>query len=248
VEGSTLALLSSSASSPSVMCSAGLGDKGSAFLFVSATSAVQTVDDLRGGAVIAQQPAGASSTLMLRYALEFKHNIRSTGSSPDVTWIQIPEADMASRMYAGAVSAVMLNSYRGWEALTDSRLRLLYTGTKDFVDEAGGYPLNTGLMAPRDLVAIRGDQVREVNRLLAASARYAGDHQLEVFGDIAREENIPIEYLTWWWETFEIQWGPLRAEHARGISILWDAAMRLGDASAAQPPRMYDVTAIDSLA
>jgi hypothetical protein len=235
VESSTLAVADSAAHGTAMtIASAGLGDRRSVMLFVVAGSPLTSPAGLRGR-TIAQQPGGASSTLMLQFVLQERYGLVTRPGHSDVRWVSVPQEQMSAALISGQVDAAMQNSLIGWQALRTPELRLLCEATTDFAALTGGWPLNTGLLTSPEVGRRRAAAIAEMNRLLSASVAYTDAHRTEVFAHVARETDTTADYLNWWWETFDISWGPVQRRHLKGIQILWEAAVRTGYLRAAPP-------------
>jgi ABC-type nitrate/sulfonate/bicarbonate transport system substrate-binding protein len=241
LEASTLSLASGAAVT-ATMVSSGLRDRGSVMVFVPAASGLHSPAELRGRS-IAQQPGGASSTLMLRFVLQQKYGLRLSAPA-EIEWVVVPQDEMTDALLSGRVDAAMQNSYEGWLAMQHPELRLLYQATSDFVELTGSRPMNTGLLTGPEIVAEKQAAIRALNMAFARSVSYTNDHRHEVFESVASEAGVPAEYLEWWWDTFDVLWGPVRRDHLLGVRGLWDAAVATGDLPAA-PDRVEDFCLLD---
>jgi hypothetical protein len=88
--------------------------------------------------------------------------------------------------------------------------------------------MNSVLLTYPEVAQQKGPAIQELNRMLRESADYARGNLDQVNAAVAREKNVPVDFLKWWWSVYDYPQGSLSEQHKKEISGIWQVANKLG--------------------
>lgn len=199
-------------------------DGGGSHLYVAANGPVKSVAELKGKTigVASLNSSGVTAVRIVMSELD-KADVAFDGG--DFKWVEMPMAVLPTALAAGRIDAAVLSNEFDYNASKNPDLRdIVPKGLKDALGVAVPSTVVLGYEAklsahPQAFVAAA--------RLLKASAAYVRSHPQEVFGAVAKAENIDPAYLKWYYASYaEIPYD-LTKDDLKGIDALWRAVEKL---------------------
>ncbi len=197
---------------------------GGSRLWVAANGPIKTINDLKGKTigVTSLQSSGVTS---MRVVLSKKYNVNVAFDGGDFKWVEMPLAVLPTALSSGRIEAAVLLDQYDYKAMKGADFRLLF---KEGLNEALGAQVpGTVMLSYAPKLTGRPDAFVEANRMLKASAQYVHSHQDEVFGAVAKKNNIDPAYLEWYYENYaDIPYDLTKGDLA-GIVAFWGALKQL---------------------
>jgi ABC-type nitrate/sulfonate/bicarbonate transport system substrate-binding protein len=212
-----------------VMLVPGLIDVDGTLLFVSTIGGPTSAKELAGG-TIGVGPGSDVAALQTRWLLHQKDGVRSTAEAGSLTVEEAPAASLPNLLTRGEVDAAVFPPEQAHAALDNSAFRVLrHVGAE--ISEMHGRPApQTILVTYDDVASDRPGALDELQALLDASVAYFDANRDAVIEAIAGEQpGVSEDYLSWWWDAYDISYGKMSPDAQRSILALWEAARELGD-------------------
>lgn len=211
-----------------VVISSGLQDIDGTLLFVSTFSDVASPADLAGrklGVVSREDP----STLETRVVLQRRYGLDASLEAPDVTIEEVPPASLATMLEAGSLDAAVLPPTSAYELADDDGFLVLTSISAEARELTGDPAVRSLLVTYPDIARERAQALAELKRLLAGSVAHFKANAADVVEAIAAESGTEQEFITWWWERFDLPLGELSPGTQKQVLDVWEAARFLGD-------------------
>jgi hypothetical protein len=180
------------------------------------------------GKIIGVESLAASSTLEVRY---FLHETYGLDQGRDYAFVEAPAASLPVLLRDGGIDAMVLTDEAAFRMDGGDEFVLLVNVTDGVRRLTGGAVVSSVLITYPDAVALKGEALAELNRMLAASVTYFRANEGRVLSAIAADGDEE-RYLSWWWERAELALGGVSDSSGAGLRALWQAALTLGDIDA----------------
>lgn len=197
-------------------------------LFTPADSDFHTLTDL-AGATVGTQSLGGSYMIEIRYLLHHL-GMDTDPLAGDVAYQELPPATMLDLLSRGEIDAAILTQLPAFRAEHDPSIRMLSPLSQDVIEHFGHPSMNSLFITYGSVAADRAEELREVTRVLKASADYARANQAEVIGAIAAESGLEEDYLEYWFSLYDLVWGESLDEYLPSLEFVWDSMVLLDDA------------------
>jgi len=185
--------------------------------------------DLRGQS-IGVFSLGGTFVLETRYVLHQGYGLNTALTGGDVAFQELPPQNVLELLKTGSLAAGVVVQQAGYMVRDAADYRLLVDVTGEFQRLTGQYSMNSILVTYPETAAARGDALRELARVLQASARYAKEHRDEVIAAVAEARGEDPGYLEYFLdEAYDLVFGDPVADYAAAIRVTWEAAHALGD-------------------
>jgi len=196
-------------------------------IWVKRDSKVASIQDLKGKK-IAVFGLGSTALSMIRVALakEFGFNIEIQGG--DFQFVELPTAVIPAAMERGETEAGCLLYGQVFDAQRTGDFRSVYSAVPVLQKGAGARMVLPVIVAYPDRIASDEAAYREFDRLLAASVRYAVEHQDEVATAVAKAANISPDFLKSVLKGVASFATPVEEEDLNAIDYFWTAAKEVG--------------------
>lgn len=196
-------------------------------LWVKNDSPIQKVEDLKGKRV-AVTSVEAQDVIFRRSVMAEKYGMNAAGLGGDIQWVEIPATQFEAALEAGQVDAVAFSNVLAYQIANSGKYRSVFQASVDLEEMYGGPAVSVVLSAPREKVEARPEVYKVAARLLRESAKYALEHQDEVFGDVAPKYNMSKEDLQGWFTTYAGMPFALGPTDKQVIQAAWDSGHKLG--------------------
>jgi len=194
---------------------------GGSRVYVAADGPIKTVADLKGKTIgVTSLNSSGVTAARVTMAKLFGANVALDGG--DFKWVEMPLAVLPTALKSHRIDAAVLSNQFDYNAYNDTKdYRLLFPqGLKDALGVA--VP-GTVVLGYEPKLKARPEVFEEAARLLKASAEYVRTHQDEVFGAVAKKNNIDAAYLKWYYEYYANIPYDLTQDDLKGIVAFWDA-------------------------
>ena len=193
-------------------------------LFVAANSPIKSIADLKGKTigVTSMRSSGVTGVRIMLSEL-YHANVATEGG--DYKWVEMPLAVLRTALTSGRIDAAVFSNQYAYKALHGKDFRLLLD--KDLNDAVHAQVPGTVILGYTDKLAARPADFVEAARLLKASADYVASHQDEVFGAVAKKNDIDPAYLKWYYASYATIPYDLTKGDLKGIEAFWGALKKL---------------------
>jgi ABC-type nitrate/sulfonate/bicarbonate transport system substrate-binding protein len=210
---------------------------GGSRLYVAADGPIKSMADLKGKTigVTSLNSSGVTATRVVMAQL-FKANVALDGG--DYKWVEMPLAVLPTALISGRIDAAILSNQYDYQAYQNHKdYRLLFPeGLKDALGVA--VP-GTVILGYTPKLNARPEAFVEAVKLLKASADYVRSHPDEVFGAVAKKNDIDPGYLKWYYEYYADIPYDLTKNDLKGIEAFWGAVEKLHMVGAT--PKLQDL-------
>lgn len=198
---------------------------GGSRLYVAAKSPVKSIEDLKGK-TIGITSLSSSGVTATRISMSVLANVNVEFDGGDFKWVEMPLAVMPTALSSGRIDAAVLSNQYDYAAFNDKEnYRLILP--KGLTDALGVEVPGTVIIGYTPKLEARPEAFVEAARMLKASAEYVHKNQNEVFGAVAKKNNINPEYLKWYYEYYaDIPYNLTKAD-LKGIVAFWGALQKL---------------------
>lgn len=193
-------------------------------LYVAANSKIKSIDDLKGKTigVTSMRSSGVTS---VRVTLSELYHVNVSAEGGDFKWVEMPLAVLRTALKSGRIDAAVLSNQYAYQASHSKDFRLLLN--KSLNTALHAQVPGTVILGYTDKLAARPDAFVAAARLLKASGDYVLAHQDEVFGAVAKKNNIDPNYLKWYYATYATIPYDLTKGDLKGIEAFWVALKKL---------------------
>jgi NitT/TauT family transport system substrate-binding protein len=199
---------------------------GGSRLYVAANGSIKSMADLKGKTIgITNLSSSGVTAARVVMAQLFKANVAFDGG--DYKWVEMPLAVLPTALTSGRIDAAVLSNQYDYQAFNDRQnYRLLFPeGLKDALGVA--VP-GTVILGYTPKLNARPEAFAEAVKMLKASADYVRAHPDEVFGAVAKKNDIDTGYLKWYYEYYADIPYALSKDDLKGIEAFWSAVEKLG--------------------
>ena len=211
--------------------SPGLVNRAGTALYVGAGSDLVDPRDLRGQTV-GVFSLGGTFVLETRYVLHKGYGLNVAMTGGDISFQEVPPQNLLARLRDGSLAAGVLVQQAGYMVKDSPDYRRLLDVTGEFQRLTGQYSMNSILVTYPDTAEEKGEALRELSRLLQASAQYAREHRDEVIAAVAQARGEDPGYLEYFLQAYDLVFGDVVADHADAVTVTWEAAHEIGDIDA----------------
>lgn len=197
---------------------------GGSHIYVAAKGPVKSVADLKGK-TIGVTSLNSSGVTAMRIVLSQVHKANVALDGGDFKWVEMPLAVLATALTSGRIDAAVLSNQYDYEASRNPEYHALFS---EGLKQALGISIPTTVVLGYDAkLKARPEAFVEAARMLKASADYVRSHPDEVFGAVAKAQNIDAAYLKWYYSTYADIPYNLVKDDLKGIEAFWVAVQRL---------------------
>ncbi|HEX6988278.1 MAG TPA: MqnA/MqnD/SBP family protein, partial [Bacillota bacterium] len=211
-----------------LLFSPGLVNRAGTSLYVGAGSDLTDPRDLRGQ-TIGVFSLGGTFVLETRYVLHKGYGLDVSLTGGDVTFQEVPPQNLLQMLKDGSLPAGVVLQQAGYLIRDSADYRRLVDVTGEFQRLTGQYSMNSILVTYPDTAGEKGEALRELARLLQASAQYAEEHRGEVIAAVAEARGEDAGYLEYFFEAYDLVFGDPVTDYADAITVTWEAAREIGD-------------------
>lgn len=193
-------------------------------LFVRADSKIKTIADLKGK-TIGVTSLRSSGVTSVRVTMAELYHVNVASEGGDYKWVEMPLAVLPAALKSGRIDAAILSNQYAYQASRNKDFRLLLN--KSMNDAVHAQVPGTVILGYADKLAARPADFVEAARMLKASADYVAAHQDEVFGAVAKQNDIDPAYLKWYYANYASIPYDLTKGDLKGIEAFWGALKRM---------------------
>ena len=228
IEASPVSVAASSASGfETRIVSAGVQNRSGTVVYVPADSAIRDGSDFKGSR-IAVGSLGGSSTQELRFVLQENYGLDTSLEGGDVAFQPASPDSLFTLLKQGQFDGAVMLNRASYLAGKDPTLRIALEVSKEASAITHASATQTVLVTYPDVEDAKGDELADLNSVLAASVAYARDHKAEVAREVAKGDAATADYLQWWWQRADLRFGSLDDADIAGVEAFWTMAKTVG--------------------
>lgn len=181
-------------------------------IYVKADSGIESPEDLAGKRVSIAS-FGSTATQEAQIVLEDKYGLNAALEGGDFTWVELDPPTQLNALEQGDIDASILWHQAGWIASNDEGLDNIAQLDVDFSELANGaWPIGSAFVASGEFVDANPECVAAFQTLLADSVAYAEENHEEFADEIADETGISADFINFWWQPENYQFGGVADE------------------------------------
>jgi NitT/TauT family transport system substrate-binding protein len=196
-------------------------------IWVKADSPIRTARDLKGK-TLAVYALGGSGVTLTRIVLNKKYGYNVALDGGDLKFVELPAPAVPGAILTGRVDAGVLIHTQAHAAEKGKDLRAIGVGQSEMYEVLGSLPITAVNVSYPEKLAARADAIKEFNRMLRESARYALSNKAEVFGAVAKKYNMEADFFEVWFSRYSQFPAAISDEDLKSIAAMWAHSKELG--------------------
>src|SRR5215813_9692519 len=196
-------------------------------IWVKKDSAIQRPQELKGKA-LGSYGLRSTGYTQVRLALIHKYGLNAALEGGDLKQLEIQAPNLPAALAAGQIDAAALIHSQAFRALKSGEFRPIAETGRDNIEVYGMRFISALNVAYPERIAQRPDAYREFNRMFRESVKYALAHKDEVFGAVGKQNNLPPEFFSWWFEKSSDVPGTFDESHAKIIMKFYELSKEIG--------------------
>lgn len=196
-------------------------------IWVRKDSPYKSIEDLKGKK-IAVPSLGSSGFNLLRFAMEEKHKVDMSPRGGDFTFVEMPAPQIEAALASGNVDAATMILSQNYRVARSGDFRPVATPAR-YMNELWSMRMIPSVnVSYPDKIEAKGEALKELTRLMKASVDYMKAHPDEVYGAVAKEQNIDRAFFDTLSSSYAESPNVLTAEDRKAIIKLWELAHQKG--------------------
>lgn len=196
-------------------------------IWVRKDSPYQSMQDLKGKK-IAVPSLGSSGFNLLRFAVEEKHGVNMNPLGGDYTFVEMPVPQIEAALASGQVDAATTILSQNYRVAKSGDYRAVAAPAKDMYELWGLQMIPSINVGYPEKIAERPAAMKELARLMKASADYLSEHPQEVYAAVAKEQNIDKDFFNVLADSYAESPNVLTENDRKALIKLWALAHEKG--------------------
>lgn len=196
-------------------------------IWVKKDSPLQKPEDLKGKTLGTYSLATGSVTLV-RIALWKHYHFNVAANGGDFIMRQMQQTAMPAALSTGQLDASMLSNIQAYNAEKSGAFRSLISTDGINIKLFGTRPIAAVFIGYTERLKAKPEAYRAAMMLLRDSRNYAVAHPDEVYGAVAKAENVDEAYLRVWEDKYQGFPVSISAADIPALDLLWKLSNELG--------------------
>jgi NitT/TauT family transport system substrate-binding protein len=196
-------------------------------IWVKSDSALKNPKELKGK-TLGSYALRSTGYTQVRLALIHKYGLDAALEGGDLKQVEIQAPNLPGALAAGQIDAATLIHSQSFRALKSGEFRPIAETGRDNIELYGMRFVSALNVSYPERLTQRPDAFKEFNRLFRDSVGYALAHRVEVFAAVGKQNNLPPEFFSWWFEKSSDVPGTFDESHARIIMKFYELSKEIG--------------------
>jgi NitT/TauT family transport system substrate-binding protein len=196
-------------------------------IWVKSDSPLKNPKDLKGK-TLGSYALRSTGYTQVRLAMIKKYGLNAALEGGDVKQVEIQAPNLPGALAAGQIDAATLIHSQAFRALKSGEFRPIAETGRDNIEAFGMRFISALNVSYPERLAQRPEAFKEFNRMFRESVRYALANKNEVFEAVGKQNNLPPEFFSWWFEKSSDVPGTFDDSHAQIINKFYELSKEIG--------------------